>query len=282
MLGNPGDGVCLIVNHAAADWFHGGVHLRRAMHVGEACRTVRPNVNAVRSWSDSAKAGWCTFWIQTDVMTETDLYLPLKAFMEDAGYCVKGEVKGCDLVGVKAGDEPVLIICEMKLSFNLELVMQGVDRATACDEVWLAARSSKTGKGRERDARFRNLCRRLGFGLMTVSASGVVEVIVAPFAALPRRDPKRRSRLLDEHRRRVGDPQKGGGRGKPIMTAYRQDCLLCATSLLAGPQSPKQLKVLVERAPAILQRNVYGWFVRESRGIYALTDLGRAAVEPPA
>lgn len=200
--------------------------------------------------------------------------------MEGAGYSVKGEVNGCDLVGVKDGDPSVLIICEMKLTFNLELVMQGVDRAAVCDEVWLAARSSKAGKGREHDTRFRNLCRRLGFGLITVSASGAVEVIVTPFSATPRRDPKRRSRLLEEHRRRVGDPQKGGGSRKPIMTVYRQDCMLCATSLLTGSQSPKQLKTLVARAPAILRRNVYGWFVRESRGVYGLTELGRAAVLP--
>jgi hypothetical protein len=212
-------------------------------------------------------------------MAETDLYLPLKAFMEGAGYAVKGEVNGCDLVGVRDGDPPVLVVCEMKLSFNLELVMQGVNRATVSDEVWLAARASK-GKGREHDARFRNLCRRLGFGLVAVSEAGVVDVIVAPFAQTPRRDPKRRSRLLDEHKRRVGDPVKGGGRGKPIMTAYRQDCILIATALLAGPQSPKQLKAHVARAPGILQGNVYGWFVRESRGIYGLTELGRAAVQP--
>src|SRR5690606_7031624 len=108
-----------------------------------------------------------------------------------------------------------------------------------------------------------------------------VEMILAPFAPTPRKDGKRRSRLLDEHKRRKGDPQIGGGRGKPIMTAYRQDCILCATALLAGPQSPKQLKSIVERAPTILRSNVYGWFLRESRGIYALTDLGRAAVSAP-
>ncbi|WEJ57989.1 DUF2161 family putative PD-(D/E)XK-type phosphodiesterase [Devosia sp. FJ2-5-3] len=214
-------------------------------------------------------------------MAETDLYLPLKAFMEGAGYAVKGEINDCDLVGVKDGDPPIVIVCEMKLSFNLELVMQGVKRAAFSDEVWLAARAAKTGRGREHDARFRNLCRRLGFGLLTVSATGQVEMILAPFAPTPRKDGKRRSRLLDEHKRRKGDPQIGGGRGKPIMTAYRQDCILCATALLAGPQSPKQLKSIVERAPTILRSNVYGWFLRESRGIYALTDLGRAAVSAP-
>ncbi|UXN75732.1 hypothetical protein N8D56_18800 [Devosia sp. A8/3-2] len=38
------------------------------------------------------------------MMAETELYLPLKAFMEGAGYAVKGEVNGCDSVGVKDGD----------------------------------------------------------------------------------------------------------------------------------------------------------------------------------
>jgi hypothetical protein len=64
------------------------------------------------------------------------------------------------------------------------------------------------------------------------------------------------------------------------MTAYRQDCILCATALLAGPQSPRQLKAVVDRAPSILRSNVYGWFARESRGIYGLTELGRTAIQP--
>ena len=49
-------------------------------------------------------------------MAETDLYLPLKAFMEGAGYSVKGEVNGCDLVGVREGEPALLVVCEMKLS----------------------------------------------------------------------------------------------------------------------------------------------------------------------
>jgi hypothetical protein len=213
-------------------------------------------------------------------VSESDLYLPLKAFMENLGFTVKGEVNGCDLLALKDGDPSLLVVCEMKLTFNLELVLQGVDRATACDEVWLAARLSKSGRGRERDARYRNLCRRLGFGLLGVATDGSVDVIVAPFAATPRRDARRRSRLMDEHRRRIGDPNKGGGNRKPIMTVYRQDCTVCAAAMLSGPRTPKQLKTLVARAPAILRRNVYGWFVRESRGMYGLTQLGRSAVEP--
>ncbi|MDI6025204.1 DUF2161 family putative PD-(D/E)XK-type phosphodiesterase [Corticibacterium sp. UT-5YL-CI-8] len=211
-------------------------------------------------------------------MLESDFYHPLKAFMETLGYSVKGEVNGCDLLALREGEPPVLVVCEMKLSFNLELILQGVDRAPACDEVWLAAALSKSGRGREQDARYRNLCRRLGFGLLGIATDGSVHVIVAPFAATPRRDPRRRSRLVEEHRRRIGDPNKGGGNRKPIMTVYRQDCIACATAMLSGAQTPRHLKAIVERAPAILRRNVYGWFVRESRGLYGLSELGRLAV----
>ena len=211
-------------------------------------------------------------------MAESDLYLPIKAFMESLGFSVKGEVNGCDILGVRDGDPPVLVVCEMKLSFNLELVLQGVDRAAACDEVWLAARLSKAGKGREQDSRYRNLCRRLGFGLLGVSPNSSVEIIVAPFAATPRRDSKRRSKLLEEHKRRVGDPNTGGSNRRPIMTAYRQDCIICAKAMLQGPTTPRHLKTIVARAPTILRRNVYGWFKTEARGIYGLTEIGRAAV----
>ncbi len=95
---------------------------------------------------------------------ETSLYEPVKRFLEQLGYAVKGEVGNCDVVGVRDDAPSVLVICELKLTFNLELVLQGVDRATAADEIWLAAQLSVRGKGRESDPRYRNLCRRLGFG----------------------------------------------------------------------------------------------------------------------
>ena len=66
------------------------------------------------------------------------------------------------------------------MTFNLELLLQGVDRLSVADEVWLAAQLSAKGKGRESDARYRNLCRRLGLGLLGVSSAGHVDVLVSP------------------------------------------------------------------------------------------------------
>jgi hypothetical protein len=210
---------------------------------------------------------------------ETALYLPVKRFLENLGFTVKGEVGGCDLVALSGDEPPVVVIGELKLSFNLELVLQAVDRAGACDEVWLAARMSARGKGRESDARYRNLCRRLGFGMLAVTNSGDVEVIVKPPTTSPRRDPKKRSRLVAEHRRRKGDPALGGSTRAPIMTAYRQQALGCASVLARGPQRVRDLRPEFPDAGKILLHNVYGWFDRAERGIYVLTDAGRAALK---
>lgn len=207
---------------------------------------------------------------------ETSLYLPVKRFLETLGFDVKGEVCGCDLVALRDGAPPLVVIGELKLSFNLELVLQGIDRAAACDEIWLAVRISM--RSRERDPRVRRLCRLLGFGLLGVSTAGYVEILVPPGPWTPRRDPKRRSVLVDEHRRRHGDPALGGSSRAPIMTAYRQQALACARALAAGPRRPRELKPDMPNASKILLRNVYGWFVRVERGLYALTDEGRAAL----
>ncbi len=210
---------------------------------------------------------------------ETALYLPVKRFLEKLGFAVKGEIGGCDLVALSGDDPPVVVIGELKLSFNLELLLQAVDRASACDEVWVAAKISVRGKGRESDARYRNLCRRLGFGMLGVTTTGGVEVLVKPPTTNPRRDPKKRSRLVTEHQRRQGDPAMGGSTRAPIMTAYRQQALACASALSRGPRRVRDLRPEIPDAGKILLNNVYGWFDRAERGVYTLTDAGRAALK---
>ncbi|WP_416066244.1 DUF2161 domain-containing phosphodiesterase [Rhizobium sp. ZK1] len=209
---------------------------------------------------------------------ETSLYLPVKGFLEKAGYVVKGEVGGCDLVGLSDDDPPVVVVCELKMSFNLELILQAVDRAAVSDEVWIAARISAKGKGREADKRYRDLCRRLGIGMLGISDAGDVSIIVGCVSPMPRTNPKRRSRLMREHQKRRGDPALGGSTRAPVMTAYRQQALGCAAALMSGPLRMRDIRAGVPEAGKILQSNVYGWFERLDRGIYGLTDAGREAL----
>jgi hypothetical protein len=210
-------------------------------------------------------------------MRETSLYPPVKHFLESLGFHVKGEICGCDLVALRGEEPPFVVIGELKLGFNLELLLQGVNRTAACDEIWLAVRV-RGRRGRERDPRVLKLCRFLGFGLLGVSTTGRVEVLVEPGPWRPRRDQRRRLRVVDEHRRRIGDPALGGMSKSPIMTAYRQQALACAASLSKGPRRTSEVKTIVPDAPKILLRNVYGWFCRVERGVYALTQAGTTAL----
>jgi hypothetical protein len=187
---------------------------------------------------------------------------------------VKGEVRNCDLVAVR-GEEPPVVV-ELKRAFNLALVLQGIDRLGLTDAVYLAI-----GTGPKRLGDTRKLCRRLGLGLMIVGKMRV-EVLLDPLPYQPRKNTRRTRRLLGEHAKRVGDPNRGGATRQPIMTAYRQEALRCAALLAAhGPLSPARLRSLddVPNAGRILLDDVYGWFERAERGVYALTPEGRRGLE---
>lgn len=211
-------------------------------------------------------------------LKETDLYAPIKAYLEGQGYVVKGEVKGCDVVGLR-GDEPPVIV-ELKTTFGLALVNQGVARLRVTDRVYLACPSIGGRRALRRRREALTLCRRLQLGLLFVRANAV-ETIVDPKPYAPRRRASAAAPLLQEFERRRGDPTAGGAARTPIMTAYRQDALVCAAHLAqVGPCAPRVVKATtgVARAATILSRDVYGWFVRVERGVYDLTDAGRAAV----
>ena len=208
------------------------------------------------------------------ITLETDLYLPVKRHLESLGLEVKGEVCGCDLVALSDGSPELVVIGEMKQSFTLELVLQAVDRTSACDEVWLAVAASKRGRGRENDTRVKKLCRFLGFGLLAVAADGRVEVVVEPAPWKPRRDAKRRSRIVEEHRRRKGDPVVGGSTRTPQMTAYRQQALAVAHALAETPRRPRDLRT----AGSGRRQNPAGqclWLVRAGRTRALRADLAR-------
>lgn len=206
---------------------------------------------------------------------ESDLYAPVKALLEGQGYVVKGEVRGCDVVGVR-GDEPPVVV-ELKRAFNLSLVFQGVDRLALSERVYLAV-----GKWPKPMKPVRKLCRRLGLGLLVVD-TGRAEIVLDPAPYQPRPNKHKKGRLLGEHARRVGDPNLGGSTTRiPLMTAYRQEALRCAGLLASnGPMALKAMRAAadVPNATKILQSDYYGWFERIERGVYGITPKGRSGLE---
>ena len=75
---------------------------------------------------------------------ETDLYEPIRAFLEEEGYQVQAEVKHCDIAAEKDGR---LVVVEMKRAFGLKLVYQGLERQSLTDEVF---GNPSSEKGRKR------------------------------------------------------------------------------------------------------------------------------------
>jgi hypothetical protein len=210
-------------------------------------------------------------------MKEADLYPDLKAYLEAQGYEVKAEIGACDLMA-RRGDEPAVVV-EMKLSFSLALVMQGVARQALFDDVYLAVPVAEKGwKLRYRD--IVALCRRLGLGLLAVKVGQGVEAHLDPAPYLPRKNTARAGRLLREFERRVGDPNLAGTTGVKRMTAYRQDALRCLAALAEGPRKVADVSNAtgVTAAATLLRKDYYGWFERVSRGVYQLTPQGAAAL----
>src|SRR5690242_20110494 len=121
---------------------------------------------------------------------ESDLYAPVKALLEGQGYEVKGEVRGCDVVGVRSDEPPVIV--ELKRSFGLSLILQAIDRLAISERVYLAV-----GEWPRRWKNVRKLCRRLGVGVIVV-AGAQADVVLDPEPYRPRLDKRKVGRLLGE------------------------------------------------------------------------------------
>jgi len=214
-------------------------------------------------------------------MAETDLYPPVKAFLEAQGYVVKSEVGAADVVAVRGSEAPVIV--ELKLGFSLALVHQCVARLKVSDDVYMAVARGKGKRFLKAAKDMTALCRRLGLGLITVRLSdGLVQVHCDPGPYAPRRSKKREGALLAEFARRQGDPNAGGQVRAGLITAYRQDALRLALFLFevgASKGSDVAQATGVARATQMMRDNHYGWFEKVETGVYGLTPAGAAAVQ---
>lgn len=211
-------------------------------------------------------------------MKESDLYPPLKLYLETQGYEVKGEVGSCDVLASR-NEEPPLIV-ELKLSLNLTVILQAVDRLKLTSSVYIGVPKQCSALKRK----YKPLCkllRMLGIGLITIDPlrhSQAVKVLLDPGEYTPRVSKPRQRRLLGEFEKRVGDPNREGADSKSgIVTAYRQRALKIATLLeKQGPTKASDVARQTQEANArnILYKDVYGWFDNVSRGVYQLSPRG--------
>ena len=180
----------------------------------------------------------------------------------------------------RRGDEPPVIV-ELKLRFTLALVLQGIDRLAICERVYLAVpRPPRTARGLSPYRRGCAGCAAASGSDCCWSAGAAARrghrgACAVPAAAA------RSARAADRRiHRRSGDANIGGRNRTPIVTAYREDALRCARLLAERAAAARRLRAAtgVADAASILQRDVYGWFLRLGRGTYALSERGREAL----
>lgn len=213
-------------------------------------------------------------------ISETELYAPVKRFLEGMGFETKAEIGAVDVMGVQPEKDPVIV--ELKVGFSLALLQQAVSRQSVTDSVYVAV---PRWKGRAAWKHFKanvGLCKRLGIGVLSVCLdSQAVHVHSDPVPFVPRRSQRRKATLLSEFHRRQGDPNVGGTRGR-VVTAYQQECLRCAQFLAKhGPSKGSVVakETGVSTATRKMASNHAGWFERVSRGVYGVTQKGRKAAQ---
>lgn len=212
---------------------------------------------------------------------ETDLYAPVRAFLEEEGYQVQAEVRDCDIAAVKDGQ---MVVVELKKAFNLKLVYQAIERQSLTEEVFVAIPRPQKGAREKAWKDMLRLLKRLELGLLTVALDSplqTVDVVLEPADSMIRKNKKKKERLTAELEGRQMDANVGGMTRRKIITAYREKSIRLACLLeQKGQISTAFLRENgMEELVGLLSRNYDRWFVRVEKGVYALSETGKAALE---
>lgn len=211
-------------------------------------------------------------------MSESDLFAPIKNHFEQLGYTVDGEVLDCDMLMEKDGEH---IAIELKTDLNFKLFLQGAKRQKLFDQVYLAIWSPKNMRSKAfKDKLY--LLNRLGLGLIIVTKRAKsVDIYAAPFiqpiSDFRKSNTRLRNRIINELSSRRTKSNVGGVRGKEVLTAYKEDCLVILDLLyMEGAMKASVIKQItgIETSYKKIYNNHYGWFVKESKGVYNLSDKG--------
>lgn len=218
---------------------------------------------------------------------EEDLYQPVKAYLEKNGFTVNSEVLNCD---VAATYEDMLVIVEMKTALNLDVILQAVDRQKFADMVYIAVLKKGRMLFTRRWKKICHLLRRLEIGLLLVTIKSDFSCAEEVLKPLPfdrmksiTAAQRKRQAVLREIKERHGDYNTGGSHNRKLVTSYREAAIQIAVILsIYDSCSIKEIREagdLPRKFSRILQDNHYGWFEREKRGVYRLSEKGRREIE---
>jgi len=213
--------------------------------------------------------------------SEADLYAPIKGHFEGLGYVVRGEVRGCDMILSKDDNN---FAVELKKSFNVTLLYQAMDRAKLTNGAYVAIPRSIFMRKR---GHITHILEKLEIGLITVAMDSPlksVAVHLVPNIGKARNNARSRA-LMAELNGRNFDGNTGGAVKQKLLTAHRERILhiACVLERLEVASAAVMVKTYGchEFTNQWLRRNYYGWFEKVEKGLYALSEAGRAALDDP-
>ena len=215
---------------------------------------------------------------------EKDLYDPIRSYFEQFGYVCDGEVEQIDLVMEKDG---IYTAVELKQSLDFKAVQQAALRQKVADEVYIGIFTPKNMRSHSFNDKL-YLLKRLGIGLLAVSRrTGIVNVVQEPVVSdlesFKQRNKNNRRKLKNEFSGRKLKNNTGGVHGTKLMTNYRENSLLVlhALSELGSTSDCRSVHKMcqVKNSTNIMYRNVYGWFEKQEKGIYAVSSAGKEALK---
>lgn len=152
-------------------------------------------------------------------MKETDLFPPLKEWLENAGYEVFTEVQsgqGGNRADIVAVQKPIITIVEMKVTLSLDLIGQAVRWKPYANFIYVAVPRSKS---RHYNDYAQQLLEREGIGLLEVDEAGRRGSHVANYIK-----PKFNRRISNQMRETLVAQHKdlpGGHSGGGYVTPYK-------------------------------------------------------------
>ena len=214
-------------------------------------------------------------------MKETDLFPPLKTYLESNGYTVHAEVGNCDIIATKQNET---IILEMKLQLSVKLLCQAVIRQKLEPSVYIVVPSKRISKRQDyKDIRL--LLRRLEIGLITIDTESNIAPVNIVFHPQPfqnRTNSGKRIWIKEEIEARGENQNIAGSSRVKIVTAYRKEVIYIATVLkIYGPSKTKKIRELgaSKKTGQILNSDFYKWFRRVARATYELTPAGHTGLD---
>ena len=206
---------------------------------------------------------------------ESNMYEPIRQLLNSLGFIVRGEVKKCDIAAIRDGE---VWVVEMKLSPNLTLLYQAIERKSITNFVFIAIPRPKNIRNKN-FASLKKIISKLELGLILVSVDSpvpIAEIVMHP--SVSGKTNKQKEELIRKEILGRSSDTTGGVVKAAISTAYREKCVKIACLLeTKGALNSRELRKLgCEKDTAvILRNNYYEWFEINAEKKYILTNAGK-------